>query len=112
LGREVVIETAQNPDLGQSLIIQGDGSQSVRHGPGSLGDDRRAASVQIRGPADLTTGRDLRGRVNELGQRGLVVLDPFREQHCSWLIDHALLPESIPAHTVGMSCPFDQLLIS
>ena len=42
-----------------------------------LDQQRRAAGVQISSPADLTTGRDLRGFGDQLEQRGFVVLDPF-----------------------------------
>jgi hypothetical protein len=47
LGSEVVIEAALHSEFGQRFIIQSDGAQRARHGPGSLGDDRRASLASV-----------------------------------------------------------------
>jgi len=59
-----------------------------------LDQQRRAACVQIRSPTGLAAGCDLRGRDYDIKQRGVVVLDPFREQHRSCLIDHETMMSS------------------
>lgn len=76
----------------------------------------RAAGVQIGGPADLTTVRDLSDRGYEFEECVFVVLDPFREQHRPCLIDHDAMMglfarvDSYP-ECQACSVPFDQLQI-
>jgi hypothetical protein len=88
--------------------------QLLRMRSQQLDQQSRAAGVQIRGPTDLTTGRDLRDRGDQLQQRGLVVLDPFREQHRPCLIDHDAMMGSFARVDSYPECrhilgPFDQL---
>jgi hypothetical protein len=58
LGREVVIEAAEDREFGQRFILQSNRAQRVRHGPGCFGDDGGITSVgfglarvQVRDPA-------------------------------------------------------------
>ena len=58
LGREVVVEAAEDPEFSQRFIVHSDRAQCVGHGACGLGDGRRVpgvgfglARVQVRDPA-------------------------------------------------------------
>lgn len=44
---EVVIESAEDPEFGQYLIVQSDGPQCVRHGPCRFGNDHSILGVGL-----------------------------------------------------------------
>jgi hypothetical protein len=73
---KVIIEAADHAELGQRLIIQGDGPQRVRNAPGGFSYDRRIpgiglrlARVQVRDPTHRQAGQITDRRSGSLGYR-------------------------------------------
>jgi hypothetical protein len=84
----VVIESAEHTQFGQRIIVQGNGPQHVRHGPGGLGDDRRVprigrglSRVQVRSPSHRQARRVPDDRSGCLGDRDRQGADGGRLVH-------------------------------